>query len=116
MANRRVLLILAAGAALAGSLAALGFYNYYVFFVNETSHTGMPVGQVQAAFAIEAVVSTASLRVVRHRMLLLCLAVGLLGAAETFLLDQLGVMSFYEDWAARGLETRTFGCWFLNCR
>ncbi len=115
MAARRLLLALAAGVATAVSMLALGLYNYYVFFLNGTGHTGIDVKQVASAYAIQAAVSALVLRFEKHRAVMLCLAAGLLGAIEIFAFDLLGVMSSYDDWARQGLQARTFGCWFLKC-
>lgn len=116
MANSRPFATLALGIALAISATALCLYNYYVFFLNETSHTGIEVREISMMYLIQAVISGALLRHANRKIVVLCLVIGVLGAAEIFLLDYFEVMSFYDDWAPRGLKTRTWGCWFLHCQ
>jgi hypothetical protein len=115
MTNIRAFVILAMAIVLVVSVTALCLYNYYVFLLNATSHTSMDVRQLALDYFILAAISGVLLRYANHKIVVLCLIVGVLGAAEMFLLDYFEVMSSYDDWASRGLNSRTVGCWFLHC-
>ncbi len=116
MTHSRTFLTLALGSALAISATALCLYNYYVFFLNATSHTGIGVREIPMMYLIQAAISGALWHHANRKLVVLCLVIGVLGAAEVFLLDYFEVMSSYDDWAPRGLKPRTWGCWFLDCQ
>lgn len=100
---------------LAASIGSLCLYNYYVFFMNETNHTSMEVDQLAIYYAALALLYALLLRFMKHWLVVLGVAVGIAGATEILLLDHFGVMSYYDDWARHGLESRVYGCWFLHC-
>lgn len=116
MTQFKVLLLLVALPALIFSCLGLLWYNFYVFFQNATSHTGLHVREIALWYLIQAIIAAVTLFFIRRRIILLCLIVGLLGATEIYLLDHFEVMMDYDDWAPNGLKERASGCWFVMCQ
>lgn len=89
-------------------------YNQYVFFDNNTNHTGMSVRFIAGLYLCLALVSLYLWRTYNGLLPVLCVILGVIGAGEIYLLDYCNVMLSYEDWLRRGQPVRTHGCWFLN--
>lgn len=97
------------------AITALIFYNHYVFFHNNTNHTGMGIRAMGGGYILLAVLSLLLWRSYRGRLAMVCFVFCVIGAVEIYLLDYLNIMINYDDWIRKGQPERVFGCWLLDC-
>ncbi len=89
------------------ALAALtAAYDYYVFFMNATNHTGLEVRQLAWAGLICGVVGAGAGLATRQREWALAAVLGVALFAHAYGLERAGIMMNYDDWARSGMPDR----------
>ncbi len=108
----RVLGIALLGAYVAATAAGLLALNHYVFALNATNHTAIPLEAGAVCLAGNAALAVGALRTgrvqgrVTRGLLALLAAVALLGVVELAVWDCTGTMTSYERWVAKGMPER----------
>lgn len=97
------------------ALSAWLGYLFYVFIINGTSHTGYNLKKLAVVYIIWGVIGLVLWLFQRSRWFLLSAIVCALAAVNILLFDYFEIMMHYQDWVRRGLNIRTFGCWFVDC-
>lgn len=107
MANEREAAIKLSAYAMCVALGAvLAVYDYYVFFMNRTNHTGIEVRQIAWAGLLCGVAGAAAGLLTRRREWLLATVLGVALFANVYGLERAGVMMNYDDWARSGMPER----------